>query len=273
MNAIHPYGCLHQNRNNDPNGARDFIVPDVHGCYQQLITALVHLDFNFSRDRVWFLGDMVDRGPEVMDLIKLYMSQDNFFRNDNFHMVLGNHEAMLIEGITSSCGGGKWVKEVTEEQKPLLEDFINELQTTPFTIHLDSQGQSHFLAHAEVPMPWHGYNVDWHTVYHYNYSTRVTWSYECDVIWGRTMIHDKDFVFPLTDYVFHGHTILEHPIQLGNRVYLDTGFYYGSTKGVGSLSIYETGTKVVRQIFVDFKKLEVIKEDQFRLDTPDILKV
>ena len=42
---------------------RDLVVGDVHGCFRTLERALSELDFIPSRDRLFGVGDLVNRGP------------------------------------------------------------------------------------------------------------------------------------------------------------------------------------------------------------------
>jgi len=60
MNAIH-----HQyDRNNE---GRDFVIGDLHGCYDELKDKLLDVNFNEEVDRVFSVGDLVDRGPESLN--------------------------------------------------------------------------------------------------------------------------------------------------------------------------------------------------------------
>ena len=42
---------------------RDLVVGDVHGCFRTLARALSQLEFDPSCDRLFGVGDLVDRGP------------------------------------------------------------------------------------------------------------------------------------------------------------------------------------------------------------------
>ncbi|WP_261986408.1 metallophosphoesterase, partial [Enterococcus faecium] len=48
-----------------PNSiGRDFAVGDIHGCFSRLNSALNTIEFDPSKDRLFSVGDLVDRGPE-----------------------------------------------------------------------------------------------------------------------------------------------------------------------------------------------------------------
>lgn len=69
---------------------KDYIVGDLHGCYDFFELALNHVNFDTSKDRLFSVGDLIDRGPDSAKCLKL-------LDNKWFHAVLGNHEDMAIK--------------------------------------------------------------------------------------------------------------------------------------------------------------------------------
>ena len=68
---------------------RDFAIGDLHGalpCFAQL---LLGLDFDPSKDRMFSVADLVDRGPNSLECLEL-------LKEDWFHAVLANHELMML---------------------------------------------------------------------------------------------------------------------------------------------------------------------------------
>jgi hypothetical protein len=65
------------------------IVGDVHGCSAELEELLEHLDFTTGRDRLFFVGDLVARGPDSQGALALA-------RRLGGAAVLGNHEHKLL---------------------------------------------------------------------------------------------------------------------------------------------------------------------------------
>ena len=89
---------------------RDFCVGDCHGEYDRLLTMLKRIGFNEKVDRLFCVGDLVDRGSNS-DQVLDWLSQPWF------HSVRGNHEQMLINACdpTNSWAesllfqnGGRW---------------------------------------------------------------------------------------------------------------------------------------------------------------------
>lgn len=66
---------------------RDFAVGDIHGCFSKLDAALRKVRFSPAHDRLFAVGDLVDRGPESA-LVLEWLVQPWF------HSVCGNHDLM-----------------------------------------------------------------------------------------------------------------------------------------------------------------------------------
>ena len=82
----------------EPNaeGGRDFVVGDVHGEFPTLEALLEHVELDPDRDRLFALGDLVDRGPRSADALA-WLEQGRITLR-----VRGNHEQMLHDRIRSA---------------------------------------------------------------------------------------------------------------------------------------------------------------------------
>ena len=74
-------------------GGRDFVVGDVHGEFGALEALLLRVEFTLGRDRLFALGDLVDRGPRSTHALA-WMESGRIALS-----VRGNHEQMLLERI------------------------------------------------------------------------------------------------------------------------------------------------------------------------------
>lgn len=68
---------------------RDIAVGDIHGHVSRFLLALKSIDFNPAKDRLFSVGDLVDRGPESHRC-------DELLAFPWFHAVQGNHEDFAI---------------------------------------------------------------------------------------------------------------------------------------------------------------------------------
>ncbi|XBC37787.1 MAG: symmetrical bis(5'-nucleosyl)-tetraphosphatase [Buchnera aphidicola (Meitanaphis microgallis)] len=68
-----------------------YFVGDVHGCYNELMKLLEKVSFNEKLDHLWLTGDLVNRGPKSIEVMRFVSSLGT-----NAHVVLGNHDLNLI---------------------------------------------------------------------------------------------------------------------------------------------------------------------------------
>lgn len=73
---------------------RRIIIGDVHGHYSGLMHLLEAIAPG-AKDQVYFVGDLIDRGPQSAQVV-------DFVRQSSYHCLLGNHEQMLLDVLDSN---------------------------------------------------------------------------------------------------------------------------------------------------------------------------
>ncbi len=209
----------------------DYVVGDIHGCYSMLNNELDKIGFNRNVDRLFCTGDLVDRGGESIEVLD-WLSQPWF------HSVVGNHDLMAVDYYNAlelfskgsgelpqlfknnyMLNGGGWFIKLPHSLKEVVINAIKEL---PITIDIDTHNGLVGIIHAECPI------ADWEQTKEAVASTDKR--LKEIAVWGRTKFKTKSSEVVSGVYrVYNGHNVVEKPIILGNRHYIDTGaVFYGN---------------------------------------------
>lgn len=195
----------------------DYIVGDIHGCFSLLEQELVKLNFNPETDRLFSVGDLIDRGPESIRAIE-------FLDKPWFHAVLGNHEQMAIDFYEQNetiwvhlQNGGNWILKCLG----VLPQLVSKFKQLPLAIEITTKEGLVGIIHSECPVD------DWSNLEKYSEDDY----FKGLAIWSRDMIKGgRPIVIKNIHKVYHGHTVLEEIHNSGNRVYIDTGAVFPKGK-------------------------------------------
>lgn len=132
-------------------------VGDVQGCHDELRALLRTARFSADRDQVWFVGDLVNRGPDSLGVLRFVRALDA-----NAHVVLGNHDLHLL-AVARGAGGRRLRKDDTLDEvlaAPDRDALLDWLQTRPLAVHAPTRGggpaggRDDLMVHAGVPPQW-----------------------------------------------------------------------------------------------------------------------
>ena len=124
-----------------------YAIGDVQGCYAELRSLLRECGFDPAHDRLWFAGDLVNRGPSSLDVLRFVADL-----GDRAHTVLGNHDLHLV--ASARGGRGLRTKDTFHDvlAAPDGETLIDWLRTRPL-IHHDPALEC-VMVHAGIAPVW-----------------------------------------------------------------------------------------------------------------------
>jgi protein phosphatase len=224
---------LWNNRRNE-HGPFD-IIGDIHGCFDELCRLLEKLEYKVAKKpdgffevenpadrKAVFVGDLVDRGPNSPDVIKLVMSM---VREQKGICVPGNHEAKLLKylsgrNVTISHGLAETIEQMNRESdefKTQTAEFIDALVS-----HYVFDDGKLVVAHAGLKESFQG---------------RGSGKVREFALYGETTGETDEFGLPVrynwaADYrgkagVVYGHVPTPEAEWVNNTICIDTGCVFG----------------------------------------------
>lgn len=195
---------------------RDFVVGDIHGMFPHLRALLTEADFDEERDRLFSVGDLIDRGPESTRVLE-------WLGKPWFHACRGNHEQLAIDSLDPEQldlwvnwnGGGWWLDLAPPEQDRFRRAFAR----MPLAMEVETRTGTVGIVHADVAplLSWDAF-MD-----RLKAGRRDAVEY---AIWSRNRLSASLTPMPVTgrvDRVYCGHTPVHGTVRIDNVYHIDTG--------------------------------------------------
>lgn len=205
----------------------DYVVGDVHGCYRTLMKLLDKVYFNPEKDRLFSVGDLVDRGQHSLKCLEL-------LHKEWFFAVRGNHEQNMLDYVdiladanvhpsdlqhtahVYRCNGGGWFADDLAHSMQMYA--LGLARNMPVAMTVQTPEGEVGLVHADVPYrDWKQLVADLEVVTLDEHLVN-----QC--LWSRTRVKTKNCTDVLNvKRVFIGHTVLPEWKAFGNVINIDTG--------------------------------------------------
>lgn len=246
------------------------IIGDIHGCFDELIVLLKKLGYEIDDNnnvyhsdnrKLIFLGDLVDRGPKVVEVLKLVF---NVVSSKNGYLVPGNHDMRLLRKLNGHNVQDKHgLKETMEQLKTVDSGFIEKIKTmfTSLPSHYIFDDGNLVVAHAGLKEEFHG---------------KESAAVRAFALYGDTTGTVDEEGFPIrrdwaSNYkgnalVVYGHTPIKEPKFINNTINIDTGCVFGGKltslrypeKEVVSTDALEVYSKHTRYICTNEVKAQIV---------------
>jgi len=236
---------------------RDFVVGDIHGCFALLDAELAAQGFDPARDRLFSVGDLVDRGeesPAVLDAVHRHQIK----------AVRGNHEEMILDwalnggleqikaykasladphadvdsmlahvayrhGLTSALlhNGGEWFVELyssdVDAASQLGRGIVDYFSALPWAIEIETAHGVIGVVHADVPC------AQWSELIRVLENGPLDHPVREQILWDRRRWRRREVSTQIEGVtaVIVGHTPTRETAQRGNVINIDTGTVYG----------------------------------------------
>lgn len=133
-----------------------YVMSDIHGNRAKFDSIMEQIRLN-AEDTLYILGDIVDRGPDPIGILRQVMGMDNV------KMLLGNHEHMMMQSYFGECDPadrerftGRWHRNgcevtvdglngLTPEERKEIFDYVKGL---PLNREIEVNGVEYLLVHG-----------------------------------------------------------------------------------------------------------------------------
>lgn len=130
-----------------------YAIGDIQGCYKPLTQLLKQVEFKPGRDRLWCVGDLINRGPNSLDTLRFLRDM-----NDSVEIVLGNHDLHFLaiyHGVAPPRTNDTLAKLLSARDSAELAEWLRFKPLAHYDSVDTSKGiQSYLMIHAGVAPKW-----------------------------------------------------------------------------------------------------------------------
>ena len=213
---------------------RDYVIGDIHGRYDLVYEALKRVNFNTDNDRLFCVGDLIDRGELSFHVLE-------FLQWPFVHAIRGNHEDILLdlykddepptEERIAYIGAGvglSWWLDVAPERRQLI---LAALRKLPLVAEIETLRGQVGLIHADIDE-----DISWS-----EFKSEVNKGNNHviqEALWGRTRL-GNNIVKQVEGIgrIFVGHTVQSNVKKLANVIGIDTGAVFNQYLTIASLPV------------------------------------
>ena len=194
----------------EKNKRRQIIIGDVHGCLHELEKLLAKLEFHEEKDELFFVGDLINKGPNSLGVLELA-------RNLNAACVIGNHELNFLDHLAIPSKRRPGFDQLQKEMGTSLSQWVAWIKRWPSYIERDD----FLVVHAGLAPGKHPSKTSTHILANIRTwdGTGANMNNKADPPWFDLYTHQKTVVY--------GHWALMGLHVRKNTIGLDTGCVYG----------------------------------------------
>lgn len=125
-----------------------WVVGDIQGCAREFERLLEAIRFQPGQDELWCVGDLINRGPDSLAVLRLWQSVGG-------RAILGNHEIDAL--LSFSQTKPKKLKRLQDLfRAPDAEELLGALRNLPILVHFSSggKGPDAWMVHAGLDPRW-----------------------------------------------------------------------------------------------------------------------
>ena len=211
---------------------RKFVIGDIHSHYDEMMELFEMVNFDFNNDTLISLGDLVDRGPNPIEVI------ETLKRIKKFIHILGNHDEWCYQYLLNNNQPSEWV---SQGGKTTINAYMNNPEYSEKHITFFERARLYYI------------DSDNRLFVHAGFNQRIPINLQGEnkelLIWDRSLVltameyEQYDQTFTEFKEIFVGHTPTqfikeELPKKFSNLWMLDTGVYIS-----GKLTIMNIDTK------------------------------